>query len=456
MAPTTPSPPSMPRSSKSKVTAKRHTVPCVFFQTHQCPFTAEECDFAHVYDPNYTLNKSKPRANFRTKNCRYFLAGSCNQGTWCSFKHPDPSARPSASVSRHRQDNESEDDGDDDVPDIRDVNPDEWSRRRNEHPKYRTRPCREFLLGNCRFGDSCSYLHPELPQKAITSPTSFATPLSSASERSSSTDGHDEPLTPEPHDRLANLHINDISPPKEEPAQLVSPTWAWYMGPLIPIPQGHSALNLYQPAPPVQHRSKKRSRSRGRKHQVKANKQATPPPDQTDPANDATTPTATSPYVSDLEEQHKKGIYPVTWRVISGGVRIGASSHGRSDHHGEQSAVTQVSGDTSSRSALDPSSVNDLAPSTGLPSPAANYSSKRQGRATNLQISIPSAPSHPNVQPHNQDERSAHPDDRARSRLAVVAAPLRPKSTPPAPGKDRVSGHARRSSATVNMQAMRA
>ncbi|KAK0487690.1 hypothetical protein IW261DRAFT_1415323 [Armillaria novae-zelandiae] len=62
---------------------KRHTKPCKFFQIAQCPKSAEECNFAHVIGPT-PVNRS-------TKACRYFLSGSCSNGLWCRFVHPvDP------------------------------------------------------------------------------------------------------------------------------------------------------------------------------------------------------------------------------------------------------------------------------------------------------------------------------------------------------------------------------
>jgi hypothetical protein len=61
--------------------------PCAFYQTMQCPFTAEECDFSHVLS-NDGFSPHLPLSNSRTKLCKYFHAGTCTQGFFCRFKHP--------------------------------------------------------------------------------------------------------------------------------------------------------------------------------------------------------------------------------------------------------------------------------------------------------------------------------------------------------------------------------
>ncbi|KAF8906138.1 hypothetical protein CPB85DRAFT_1254721 [Mucidula mucida] len=59
---------------------KRHTKPCRYFQVYNCPKSAEECDFAHVIAPTPITPSSKA--------CRYYLAGKCTNGMWCRFLHP--------------------------------------------------------------------------------------------------------------------------------------------------------------------------------------------------------------------------------------------------------------------------------------------------------------------------------------------------------------------------------
>ncbi|GJJ15779.1 hypothetical protein Clacol_010057 [Clathrus columnatus] len=93
----------------------------------------------------------------RTKPCRFYLdVEGCKAGRWCNFKHPvgahsefgsSPSSLPQETW--------------DSVPDVRDLDPN-WGKDLNGdfHPKYRTQPCRNFLLGLCRFADKCQFIHP--------------------------------------------------------------------------------------------------------------------------------------------------------------------------------------------------------------------------------------------------------------------------------------------------------
>ncbi|KAF9013321.1 hypothetical protein BDQ17DRAFT_593108 [Cyathus striatus] len=58
---------------------KRHTKPCKYFQVDKCPLQAEVCDFAHVMAVP-AVSQSRPP-------CRYYLAGSCNNGLSCRYRH---------------------------------------------------------------------------------------------------------------------------------------------------------------------------------------------------------------------------------------------------------------------------------------------------------------------------------------------------------------------------------
>ncbi|KAF8507422.1 hypothetical protein JB92DRAFT_3098322 [Gautieria morchelliformis] len=113
----------------------------------------------------------------RTKPCRFYLDPSgCKSGRWCNFKHPvgargeDRLSNENstldelrAAVVRSRTANDAAN-GDlsawDDIPDVRDVNPN-WGKKGEDdvHPKWRTQPCRNFLLGLCRYGDKCQFIH---------------------------------------------------------------------------------------------------------------------------------------------------------------------------------------------------------------------------------------------------------------------------------------------------------
>jgi hypothetical protein len=102
------------------------------------------------------------------------VAGSCTQETWCRFKHPVGQFPISPQLGEDEEDEDYND-----VPDVRDVEP-HMKRQREQHPKYKSmlppdlsssaniinsqaRPCREWMMGTCRRGDSCSYLHEHVP-----------------------------------------------------------------------------------------------------------------------------------------------------------------------------------------------------------------------------------------------------------------------------------------------------
>ncbi|KAF7348319.1 hypothetical protein MSAN_01785700 [Mycena sanguinolenta] len=75
--------PSTPKKPPHK---KRHTKPCRYFQVGRCPHKQQEdCDFAHVF--------SDPRASLPpAKQCRYYLQGKCTNGIWCQYLHGQTSA----------------------------------------------------------------------------------------------------------------------------------------------------------------------------------------------------------------------------------------------------------------------------------------------------------------------------------------------------------------------------
>ncbi|KAF5382463.1 hypothetical protein D9615_002734 [Tricholomella constricta] len=58
---------------------KRHTKPCRFFQTSRCPLSAQECDFAHILSNEAPLQSPNL--------CRYYAAGRCGNGSSCRFRH---------------------------------------------------------------------------------------------------------------------------------------------------------------------------------------------------------------------------------------------------------------------------------------------------------------------------------------------------------------------------------
>ncbi|KAF8630951.1 hypothetical protein AX17_005307 [Amanita inopinata Kibby_2008] len=71
----------MQETLKRRPLKKRHTKPCKFYQTMSCPLSADVCDFAHVLvDPPSALRAGDA--------CRYYQAGFCVNGSWCKYAHP--------------------------------------------------------------------------------------------------------------------------------------------------------------------------------------------------------------------------------------------------------------------------------------------------------------------------------------------------------------------------------
>ncbi|KAJ7022705.1 hypothetical protein C8F04DRAFT_1137093 [Mycena alexandri] len=74
------------QSLKKPHPKKRHTKPCRYFQTGSCPHAAQEdCDFAHIFG-------DQPVSLPPPKQCRYYLQGNCTNGIWCQYRHGDSSA----------------------------------------------------------------------------------------------------------------------------------------------------------------------------------------------------------------------------------------------------------------------------------------------------------------------------------------------------------------------------
>ncbi|KAG8735494.1 hypothetical protein FRC10_010456 [Ceratobasidium sp. 414] len=135
------------------------TLPCKFFNPllgRDCP-AGDACNFIHdklfsnKFNPaplttngnsgasststrrDSTSNPSHPL--FRTRECKYWAAGRCNQGDECPFKHTY---------------------GDDVEHHIDQTGSGEGGR---DNPYWRTRPCKWFQQGQCLRGENCNYLH---------------------------------------------------------------------------------------------------------------------------------------------------------------------------------------------------------------------------------------------------------------------------------------------------------
>ncbi|KAJ1303709.1 hypothetical protein OPQ81_008134 [Rhizoctonia solani] len=122
------------------------TLPCKYFNPllgRDCP-AGDECNFIHdnLLSNNSpgvteakTLGKESMHPLFRTRECKYWAAGRCNQGDECPFKHTY------GDDVEHGLDTQSQ------------------AQDSRENPYWRTRPCKWFQQGQCLRGDNCNYLH---------------------------------------------------------------------------------------------------------------------------------------------------------------------------------------------------------------------------------------------------------------------------------------------------------
>ncbi|KAF9533069.1 hypothetical protein CPB83DRAFT_527207 [Crepidotus variabilis] len=69
--------------SKKSTQKKRHTKPCRYFQLNKCPHPADVCDFAHVFAPS-----SAPVERCTTM-CRFYSISQCPNGPLCVYQHYD-------------------------------------------------------------------------------------------------------------------------------------------------------------------------------------------------------------------------------------------------------------------------------------------------------------------------------------------------------------------------------
>jgi hypothetical protein len=234
-------------------------------QAHPHPFA--HAAFSRIPPPH-----SAPSLR-RTKPCRFFLSpAGCKTGRWCNFKHPVGGDGRSASdgnapsnldalraaVIRSRKPNTDTDTASDPdsawdgVPDVRDVDPD-WGKKPGEgaegdvHPKWRSeslrplshrlpsltcsptpaaQPCRNFLLGLCRYGPKCQFIHP--PGLYAPAPSSTSAATSAASSKSTATPSYPTSL-PLPLPVAPSATVNTAIPPTHGVAVPVS-VWGAHPG----------------------------------------------------------------------------------------------------------------------------------------------------------------------------------------------------------------------------------
>ncbi|KZT38869.1 hypothetical protein SISSUDRAFT_1046322 [Sistotremastrum suecicum HHB10207 ss-3] len=102
----------------------RANIPCRQYQTDSCKFSSEQCPYSHVRVPHTAMSPASSHQELISEHS--------------STRH-DRHSRSASTPSR--------------VRDIRSPSPGKMSSR------YRTKPCVNFLSGNCSYGDKCSFAH---------------------------------------------------------------------------------------------------------------------------------------------------------------------------------------------------------------------------------------------------------------------------------------------------------
>jgi len=134
--------------------------PCKYYgNLGYCP-KGEECTFIH--DTTFTaphlksipISPSHPM--FRSRECKFHLAGHCHQDEACTFLHTGPAGQGEAFE-------------DTSLPHSFGY---EGLRRDDSHGErpFQTRPCKWFALGKCVRGDNCNFSH-DLPDLHSRRPT---------------------------------------------------------------------------------------------------------------------------------------------------------------------------------------------------------------------------------------------------------------------------------------------
>ncbi|KAL0579866.1 hypothetical protein V5O48_002113 [Marasmius crinis-equi] len=244
--------------------------PCRYFQTNSCQRTADECDFAHVIITDAT---KEPR---HARLCRFFLAGYCKNGDDCRFTHEAESPHSedgmqliSLPASKEPPDGTPITVGES----PRSFSSDESTASKLSHlpPLYIPPtpgssppgywPVYEYTVPPYYYSDETPYYYSTMIQPTITRAT--------------------EPVAQDPND-------STNTPRSRAKAKMHKST------PLL------SAL--------IHEDSERRT------------------PGSASPTfrEQAQTGLPSKP-LSPLEESHKRGFYPITWRVIGGGVRMGVN-----------------------------------------------------------------------------------------------------------------------------------
>ncbi|ESK90519.1 hypothetical protein Moror_1169 [Moniliophthora roreri MCA 2997] len=307
----------------TKASRNRHTKPCRYFQSNTCPKNEEQCDFAHIIasDP-ILLQHSRP--------CRFYLAGYCRNGGGCRFRHID---------SDHSSEEATHEPLLSTIPDSESIH--EFTAGSHPSPSFGN-PVPAIYLPSPSYWPSYEYLAASHYYSYPDEPVYCLPKLSSGS------------LPPVQHES----DLSAPSRPRSRTKMYKTKPCKYYNGSRKSCPKGDTCTFIH-----------------------------------TDPATKRFgTSTSAASYESDeaglpqkplspLEASRKRGFYPITWRVIGGGVLMGTERPERF----QTSLKNQKSSRSQSRS-RSPATTPTV--NVNVPVSTAN-SSRIRARAN----SIPSTPS---------------------------------------------------------------
>ncbi|KAJ7601224.1 hypothetical protein C8J56DRAFT_28858 [Mycena floridula] len=304
----------MERSTK-KATKKRHTKPCKFFQLGTCTLSADECDFAHVMTDQPALRSSKP--------CHFFPAGSCVDGMWCRYRHQ--TLETPVVEARSPKEN--------------------MLYSPNEKPSTAIPGPLPIYVGPAPPFHAVYITSPvwpvySTPGYTMEGPLMFSPPVLSPAASFDSVPSPTAPSTPDSDQGL--VWSNDWS---EDPVQIGFPS----QSPSVSQRSSYSEQSMFEPPvfnhagfptnfrPRASHGSKA-SRQKAESYKTKPCKFYNPGSLMACPNGDACTfihdpdsdrvkhVSLPRKPLSLKEDNNKRGLFPLSWRVIGGGVLIGPPS----------------------------------------------------------------------------------------------------------------------------------
>jgi len=327
---------------------KRHTKPCRFFQIAKCPLSTEECDFAHILS-------NEPQI---PSPCKYFAVGRCSNGDRCRYRHDIEQS--DATVERAAE------------AAIKDAASNPAMTTAYFDGRYPTSPGNTWDSRYLRSATSPIY-SPGIPPPRLYYPRHFSSPathsgessgtISTSTSSSLSDDYSPAVMTEDPnysehyHQYQSRIHIAEEPPLVHVNPFAYGPSVSHASVPVLSLDTSFSSDHgmygtyIFQQAvsPSSSVKSPRKSVSRSRSSRHKAINYKTKPckfykvagacPNGStctfihDDEPPASTPSTSKPKelppslppkpLSIAEENRKKNYFPVSWRVIGGGVLMG-------------------------------------------------------------------------------------------------------------------------------------